>query len=410
MNESELVSFLHYSYEPSCSIELPVAVKLALGKEHYLPRGEHLQAELIGSFTTALEQELVSCDPDQIHVVPLSSGLDSRLILAGLLNSDRVSQENIHTVSFGVPGTWDYQLGQRVAEVAGVSNRSIDLSSESFDWSLGSIQKYVESQSAHTRVLDGYINSRVLDYVANGSIIWSGFMGDPSAGGHLVSDPAHNWNTACKCFAEKEMYCERLSPPNFDPVSRLPEEPFVSRNLLSYEEQLDFVHRQTCLIKPIVIHSERYRTPFMTAPWLNFVLNLPRQMRYERELFKKACLEEYPELFSVPSDANFGLPINETGIKRSAHRIKTKARSRLSQLLTTSYIHPGTNYIDFNLTMRQDTELRETMKDLIFRFDERNRMNWIDPLEIWSEHQSGADRTNAIRLMASAELHLGAST
>lgn len=411
MNNKELNSFLYYSYVPSCdSSGIPRVIRSTLQENRSHFQDEELYKKLIEAFTRALQNELTSCNSNKTHVVPLSSGLDSRLILAGLLDSDRVLPENIHTISFGVPGTWDYELGQQVARVAGVSNRSIDLSNKSFDWSLDTIQNYAESQSAYTRILDGYVNSRILNYVADDSIIWSGFMGDPSAGGHVMSDPVHSWNKACNDFGEHEMYCKGLSSPDFDPTSCFPKQPLISRDLLSYEEQLDFAYRQTCLIKPIVIHSGKYKTPFMQPSWLRFALNLPRRMRYDRKLFKKACLEEYPELFSVPTDANFGLPINETGLKRTTYRIKAGIQSRFSQLLSTLYTHPGTNYMNFELAMRRDTELRETMKTLVFLFEERDRADWVDPLEIWSEHQSGSDRTNAIRLIASAELHLGSSS
>ena len=60
------------------------------------------------------------------HIVPLSGGLDSRAILAGLL--DRGLKDQIIATTYGTPGTYDYDIGCRVAKKIGVKHKAFDLS------------------------------------------------------------------------------------------------------------------------------------------------------------------------------------------------------------------------------------------------------------------------------------------
>ena len=64
-------------------------------------------------------------------VVPISGGLDSRAILSGLLEFTDASC--IHTCTFGLPKTFDFEIGNRVAAFAGTKHTSFDLSQYTFD-------------------------------------------------------------------------------------------------------------------------------------------------------------------------------------------------------------------------------------------------------------------------------------
>ena len=400
-----LNEFLHYGYLPNSvenRIPAPIIESVTSKPDKYTSNSR-IDAT-ITSFSKSVDSELQN-DYNCEHIIPLSSGLDSRALLVTLLKRDDIKKSQIQTVTFGTPGTWDFEIGQQVAKKAGVRNIEINLSDGSFDWSLESLKKYT-SEKPNTRVLDGYINSTILEIAHDDAVIWSGFMGDPSAGGHTTLNPQNDWTTATEEFAEKERYTTGLTPVDFDPVSVLPDEPFVPREQLSFEEQLDFALRQQCLICPLVIHSEQYRTPFMQPEWLRFSLNLPVEYRRNRRLFKTAFRTEYPELFSLPTDANNGLSLDANPIREWVRGKRLKLSQKASSWFDLDYLHPRTNYIDFANAFRSSGELRNTMHSLVSQFSERDRANWIDPLAIWEDHQNGIDRTNEIRVIASLELHL----
>ena len=407
MNKN-LNSILCYSYNPGCChAGLPSEITDSVQKEVIEGNYSTLIDGVHDAFTAAVDEVLSEIGSDKKHIVPLSSGLDSRAILAILLNHPQIDSSEVQTVSFGSPGTWDYEIGQQVATVAGVSNTAIDLTKESFDWSHESIQQYASQQEIPTRVLDGYINSKILNIVQEDQIVWSGYLGDPSAGDHQPQSPRKDWNSACDHFVEHEKFCQELTHPDFDPRSILPDKPFLSREYLSLEEQLDFALRQQCLISPIVNQSERHVTPFLQPSWLKFSLNLPSEYRQDRILFKKSFMNHFPKLFSLPTDANSGLPLS---VKKGRKWIRNKRlglNQRLSSLFKTDYIHPGTNYINFPTEFRIDSELRDTMYLLLSNFADRDIADWIDPHQIWEEHQNGQDRSNAIRVITSLELHAG---
>jgi hypothetical protein len=399
--------FSYYGYIPCCGNSgLPTDVLESISFKHINNDEEQLMEIAIRSFKKAVNKELEISSDKGKHVIPLSAGLDSRAILAVLLDHPEINPSNIHTVCFGSPGTWDFEIGQQVAETAGVTNTTIDLTSDSFDWSIESIQDHVSDQTIPCRVLDGYINSRIESAVEKEAIIWSGFMGDPSSGGHQPNQPRKNWVTACESFAENERYCEGLAHPDFDPISVLPDDPFIEKQKLTYEEQLDFALRQQCLISPIVLHSDRYRTPFIQPSWLEFSLNLPPEHRRNRILFKKSFRTKYPKLFSLPTDANNGLPLFSSSLREWIQKKRISLYGRVWPLTDRHYIHPNTNYIDFGKAFRANNELRDTIKSLVMSFDDRNMANWIKPRHIWKEHQNGSNRSNDIRIIASLELHL----
>ena len=66
-----------------------------------------------------------------IHVVPLSGGLDSRIILGGLLKKGL--KDSIITITFGTPGTLDYDIGIHIAKQLGIYYEALDLTKVCYD-------------------------------------------------------------------------------------------------------------------------------------------------------------------------------------------------------------------------------------------------------------------------------------
>lgn len=64
-------------------------------------------------------------------LIPLSGGLDSRAILAEVLQI--TSKENIITFTFGHPGSFDFEIGKLVAKNAGVRNIELGVEMDSFE-------------------------------------------------------------------------------------------------------------------------------------------------------------------------------------------------------------------------------------------------------------------------------------
>ncbi|WP_152422474.1 asparagine synthase-related protein [Natrinema pallidum] len=398
-------NLLYYGYNPGClDAELPPVVRESVSSETINLERAELIEEGVDAFRAAIDAELKQVDQNVSHVVPLSSGLDSRAILAALLEHPGIEKEKIRTVSFGTPGTWDYEISQEIAEAVGIKNTTLNLDAVSFDWSESSIRSYARSLDCPTRIFEGYVNSKINELFEDEYVLWSGFFGDPSAGGHQPDNPSKKWENARVHFSDFNAYAPSLVDSSFDPIEVLPDEPYLDSNKLSYEEQLDFAHRQQCFIRPLVIqNNHRYLTPFMQEEWLNYILNVPTQQRQNRSIFIDIMIQQYPDLFSHPTDSKNGLPPNAGQYRVLAERIKISIIRKISGLTGQNPVHPGTNYLDFPSKLRQECELRTTVQSLVGNFEDRTEYGVST---IWKDHQRGENNAAELRAIASAELYL----
>ena len=116
-------------------------------------------------FDALVEQSSSRC-------VSLSGGWDSRAILGALL--ERTDSDQIVTVTFGVLGQLDYDLGKMVADSVGVEHHAFDLRTVDFTWD--AIRESVAA-SPWTYVPDSYFNSLTRNRFSNSSdIIWAVFL------------------------------------------------------------------------------------------------------------------------------------------------------------------------------------------------------------------------------------------
>lgn len=397
---------LYYSYSPNCrDCGLPDEVAEATAANSHTQRYETLLTMAVDALKAAISEELRELPAETTHIVPLSSGLDSRALLATLLDHPEVNPMNVQTVTFGTPGTWDYDISQEVAATAGVENKTIDLTAESFDWSLDALHTYASSRDCPGGVFDGYAQSQIHTTTAEQSAIWVGFMGDLSSGIWQPAELYPDWESACEAFASREQFASGLTAPDYDPLSVLPDEPFISQDRLSFEEQLDIALRQQCAIEPVVVGSKRHRTPYTQPAWLEFSLNLPKKYRRKRSLFVDAFSEAFPTLFSLPTDANAGFSLSVGERTQKARRGYLRVVQKLSQMVGYECTHPGTNYLNFRSAFRSG-ELRGVSKNLLNSLAGRNVTTWLDPQKIWHEHQAGSDYSKEILVLCYAELYL----
>ena len=398
---------LYFGYHPNCSCSgLSEDIISATNSEMSPYNYNKLKKLGIRSFRESVEAEIKKNQEHDLHVVPISAGLDSRAILAALIESAKIENKSITTVSFGVPRSWDFNIGQKVSTSAGIDNVAVDLTDDDFDWSINSLQNYAQTLQQPTRIFESYINSTIPDLFDENALIWSGFLGDPTTGSHQPKSPSNNWESACEHFVEHNKHSDLFSEQLVDPVRILPDSPYVDREYLSYEEQLDFGHRQMCFIAPLLFsESGNYATPFTQPVWLEYSLNLPSKYRENRSLFIDIVTKMYPELFSLPSDMRHGLPPTAGKLQWYIQLGKLYTKMKLSNVLGTGYIYPGINYLDFESRFRESGELSTTVKSLVKRFDSRN-INDINAMEIWNKHQDGYNYEKALRTICSIELFL----
>lgn len=396
---------LHFGYDPDCRASgLPEPVADAAMGETLTVEYPRLLSTVQEAFRSAVDAELSAAGGDGTHVVPLSAGLDSRAILATLLERPDVATSDVETVTFGTPGTWDFEIGKQVAAAAGVQNRTVDLRPDAFEWPLEGLQAVAARASSPVRVFERYVNAAVTR-VADGSTVWSGFLGGTTTGHHLIEQPPGSWERAVEAFVDESHYTS-LRFANHDPSRTLPADPYVPATALPYPNQLSFAHRQPCYIRPVVVGDGKRSTPFANPEWLRVVLNVPHEYRVGRKILIDAMSDAFPDLFSLPTDANAGFPLSVGKKRRKLRRGQLLVRSRLASRVGRPFTHPDTNYVDFDRAFRAESGLRDTAAVLVDSLAERDLGVDVHPRAVWDAHQEGADRSTDIKVLCSLELYL----
>ena len=359
MNDA-LYDTLFYGYYFDEDPKLPRYVYEGIRSEEFNGEDKNdLVSEGIGRFRGAIEEKIDEQEGEMSqHVVPLSGGLDSRAVLSGLLEYNAIEDEEITTITFGSPGTWDYEIGQTVADHAGVKNVAVNLATVT--WSEERLSEYFAKHRPRSRVLESYLNYIALTEAIDARglenpTIWSGFLGETLAGNHLPKEASDSWEEAISYFTEFNRFVDRATlPEEYDPKNRLPSEPYIDPESVRFEDQLDLAVRQQYFTRPIIEQGGfDYVQPFKHPHVLSFYLNLPEEYRLKRTLTKEMFLEMDRELFSLPSTATNGLGLHRHWMLGLANKALIKVKTRV-----TGLNHPNMNYVDFEALLESEESVR----------------------------------------------------
>ena len=417
----DALSFLHYGYVPtpnSYSQKGQVTVFDWSSLIQHRPMSEMGEEELVAMGVAALRESFADTR-GRLHVVPISGGLDSRAVLGGLL--ERVEPAQIVTVTFGVPGAMDFEVGAAVARRMGLPHVALNL--EDVEPTVDGLLRTAHAMDRWTFLFDAFYNRIVTETFGKEAVYWSGFMGDPLAGSHLSSDPSPSWEEARRRFAGKNRFVNEVSltPPEFRAEEVLPMEPLLPPGILEFDEQLDFIVRQGAYVYPTVLAPGfDVRTPFLAPTWVSFMLNVPRHRRMKKALYRKILADSFPSLFAQPTGDRHGAPGGRESLMGTSQRLLSGIRAVLkSQLpgpinsVLDRNVWPGlgvfsrVNYIDFDVAVRSRPAYRQMMKGLITALQERLTLDWLDLEQLWKGAlQARPGSGTAIALLGALELSI----
>lgn len=386
-------TYLWFAYLPPK--ELPIWLDDCIKPEN---KGNSYTEEEVASKFDSLFDKLLNKKPNKKHVVPLSGGWDSRAILGALLK--RLGTSQIETVTFGVPGQLDYDIGLKIANWAGVKYHAIDLRAINFSWEKihGSVKK-----SPWTYTPDAFFNQFSFDLIKDdGKIIWSGFIGDVINGGHLSSvslDPV----TQRQVFINNEKRCKNydLSNRGYDPKNSI----LIPKNnlKLQIEDTLLLGYHCSKCTAPInlpttqwmgwtgIVENENtgycFFTPFIEESWAGYWLSAPLKARVNQKLFFKLMKLKFPKLFSLPGKSNLGLPADDK-IRYHLRKINTGVRKRIQKRVPWLQIKSNMhlNYVNYDLMFRKRKDYQETLVTAFDYLQFNGIVPWINLDKIWNEH------------------------
>lgn len=327
-------------------------------------------------------------------VVPISGGLDSRLLLLCLLNIFK--KEQIVTMGYGCTGQLDYEIGKSVAKELGLEHMAIDLSDIKLNWEDLLLSA---KRAPWTYMPDELFNRKALEkVVSNGDIIVSGFLGDALTGGHYISKKS-KWDVE-KSFinSQKKKYNSVLQVPFFEPSIS------PSINTLDHQKYaslLDICIRQSNCISKILsgdnpksvwavnrgkINQANIIAPFLDAQWCNYWFNCPESLLKEQILYENMIRKKFPEIVKLPYKKNYGEQPN------TFHYYRAKYSYRFAMLLSKILpkVFQGSpmmhNYVNYGhlFRAREDYKAVFTHASNILKRD--GRFDHINIDLIWKNH------------------------
>lgn len=321
------------------------------------------------------------------HIVPLSGGLDSRLILGALLNLGL--KDRITAVTFGMPGTLDFDIGRYIAEYVGVKHEAIDL--RSIEINQEELIETAKEMDQWTWLFDAYYNSLIYQRFGKGVTYWSGFMGGESAGGALLIEDSDSWLVAIEQFNRKTAMAQSnaLIHPQIALENLYPQKPFYRNTRLSYDEQLYLGMRQEFYIKPNLFKKGYdIKMPYIDPGWLKFILNAPGDFRRNKILYKEIIKQAYPQLAKIKTKNNYGLDIYASKNRIILQKAALGCNYLAKKYLWNINLKPTLNYLNFSDAILSRKDYRNLVKENIHDLGKRTLVDWIDAEKLLHHHLS----------------------
>lgn len=370
-------------------------------------------------FDTLMDELVTSCRTP--HIVPISGGWDSRLILAAV----KERTDDITAWTLGNPGQLDYDIGSRVADAANINHVRVPLETLRLNWN---DLCDVAHRSPWTYLLDAFFNRKGNEEAIRqigGSVgtIWSGFLGDPLTGGHFRDEMANeDQSLARKRFTESE----RRIPSYLRGENACNPYPSYSNpcsSIIYEREFLDLAVRQKVCIAPIVLGGPwrgwnpkqgTYEAewsvcaPFSDIRWASWWLHAPRIHHQDQTLYRQMSLERFPELFALPSKSSWGWP-RDHRFPQFFTRLQQGVRNRLHRQFPWLPIRSGLtdNYLDLQKAFRRREDYRGVAFKAFRILKNRESVPWINLDMIWSEHDRGKkDNSKIIHILIGLAVNL----
>jgi asparagine synthase (glutamine-hydrolysing) len=371
---------------------------------------QHLIDQLSLLWDQAMKRRM---DIDKTSLILSSGGLDSRAVLASI--SGNTSRDNVIAFTFGLPGSFDFEIGRMVAEYAGCKHVPLPVEKDDFrsqyDLSFDDTEGMIDA----TPYLSIKKFKEIKDY---GNTLFTGYMGGELMGPLIFHkiftrkiDISQNIEQAKKLLLQHH----QLHP--LDMVKKLLRRDYfpIDNILSSFEhsiKDIDTIDKEdypnfcaawmynnendkyTAYCNFRFRNQFRYHTPFLDNDLMDFVLRLAPEERKNKSIYISMLLEHYPDFFHLPIWNRFGLPLNADNLRVLIRRVALATKVRLNRISTyvlkrNVFQDQILNYMDYNDLLRTNQKYQEFLGTMLGRVKKREFFNseYIDLL--WELHLSG---------------------
>ena len=397
MTKKEIRFFLRYGYFPGYEpLFTPERVnKINLENKSY----KDLKKDFYIIFSKVIEKNLKNIPKDKKIIIPISGGLDSRAILAGVL--EFVPKSRIRTYTFGIKGSYDFEIGKEVAKKAGVHHDAIELNSLRFTQEeMIEVAKRCDFQTN----LFHHPPLKVLEDLIDGGVVFSGYLGDLIFGSYADKNDIKE-NEVESWYIKNKYYSNYFNgEENFKNYLQT----IDNKSIVPPIEQLILYERGPKLTAPhILMKGWDYKVPLIDKSILDFMYSIPNKFRLEEKLFIDTMLEFYPALFNIKSKTTFGYHLKAPKVLLYYERIKNKVINVLNNN-GCDLVYPPFNYIDFNKEILERKDLVKIFTTNLKDLEERNILEDIKPTEIYEEHKKTKNLYDVLIVLTSLEIILKA--
>ena len=322
------------------------------------------------------------------HVVPLSGGLDSRVILGALL--ERLDRREIFTVTYGVPGSDDFEIGNELARRVGVKHLTLDLS-RPMRWDMGDLAKVADLTDANNSVFHPSVWLQILESFGSHATYWTGYTGD-GVGGSFSDSFSRDSLDPVAAFLRHELgiQADWSGKASVEELRQLCASGSVLDRLVSPTESTWFAnHVERYTTHHIFLRGLRYSAPFMNSDVVRFFCGLPPAMRAGKRFFNSWASCRWPSLFDVRTK-DYHLDLSPAPRwRRTLARGVSWARRLGYHLAPDVIAHPGLSYRHYESELRRGP-LRELVHWLLVQLDRSEVWSREQWKPLWDRHQKGA--------------------
>lgn len=339
------------------------------------------------------------------HIVPLSGGMDSRIVLAALL--EFTEARNIHTYTFGMTGAYDYEIPNRIAKKMGTKHTNFN--SNDTLYTIEGLIRAAMASDGNTEVFHPLVLNRVADHYNSEATYWSGFAGDLVGGafgdklaGENPKQQLINYEKRGIHFLEDTIKDELLYPYIAGGEVM---EGYVSESEACFWE--NHVKRYTG--HHIFRNDMKIEAPLIDTRLLKFFFTLPEYERMNKKLFNESFPSMFPKVFSVPT-TDYGYKYSKRAFLEPLRKAKFYSKAIGWRIAPNLFTHPNAAYIDMQHAINERSDVRSCIDELLADLAKRDLVDNKRMFSFLSDHRNGhRNYTKDIINLASLEVILKAA-
>jgi len=410
VNEKMVDTYLKIGYVPGNST-LFKNVKLVdnelrqdsiTGMFNDLPRYEHNMETLRNVLFNAISERY---NKKTAHIVPLSGGMDSRIVLASLL--EFTEARNIHTYTFGMSGAYDYEIPNRIAKKMGTKHTNFN--SNDTLYTIEGLIRAARASDGNTEVFHPLVLNRVADHYDSEATYWSGFAGDLVGGafgdklaGENPKQQLINYEKRGIHFLEDTIKDELLYPYIADGKKM---EGYVSESEACFWG--NHVKRYTG--HHIFRNDMKIEASLIYKCFLKLFFTLPENQRKNKKFFNESFSSIFPNIFDVPT-TDYGYGYSKYSFLEPLRQAKFYTKAIGWRIAPNLFTHPNAAYIDMQHAINERSDVKNCVDELLADLAKRHLVDNKRMFLFLSDHRKNRKNyTKDIINLASLEVILKAA-